>query len=247
MIRRRNRLPEIVANLLASTTQEQLQAVIGSGSSGGVSDGNKGDVTVSGSGTSWTVPGLAGKANTSHTHTVANVTGLQTALDGKQAAGSYAAASHTHAIADVTGLQTALDGKTQLYSLAIMAANAATTTDAQTLFFGAIAAVAPSTTAGNARVYCPYAGTIIAADIFAHAGTAGSNEAWPLYIRLNNTTDTLIQSLSLSSSQRRWSNTSLGITVAAGDWFEIKSINPTWVAANPANVRFSGTVIVQRS
>ena len=39
---------------------------------------------------------LAGKAAASHTHTIANVTGLQTALDGKQAAGSYAAASHTH-------------------------------------------------------------------------------------------------------------------------------------------------------
>lgn len=46
-----------------------------------------------------------------HTHIIANVTGLQTALDGKQAAGSYAAASHSHIIADVTGLQTALDGK----------------------------------------------------------------------------------------------------------------------------------------
>ena len=32
----------------------------------------------------------------SHTHAIADVTGLQTALDGKQAAGSYAAASHTH-------------------------------------------------------------------------------------------------------------------------------------------------------
>ena len=55
--------------------------------------------------------GLAGKANTSHTHTIANVTGLQTELDGKQAAGSYAPTTHGHAIADVTGLQGALDGK----------------------------------------------------------------------------------------------------------------------------------------
>lgn len=46
-----------------------------------------------------------------HIHAIADVTGLQSALDGKQASGSYAAASHTHAIADVTGLQTALDGK----------------------------------------------------------------------------------------------------------------------------------------
>lgn len=48
---------------------------------------------------------LAGKANTSHTHSIANVTGLQAALDGKADTG------HGHAIADVTGLQTALDGK----------------------------------------------------------------------------------------------------------------------------------------
>ena len=46
-----------------------------------------------------------------HTHSIADVSGLQTALDGKQAAGSYAASSHTHTIANVTGLQTALDGK----------------------------------------------------------------------------------------------------------------------------------------
>lgn len=48
---------------------------------------------------------LDGKAAASHTHSIAQVSGLQSALDGK------AAASHTHGIADVTGLQTALDGK----------------------------------------------------------------------------------------------------------------------------------------
>lgn len=48
---------------------------------------------------------LDGKAAAPHTHAIANVTGLQTALDGK------AATSHTHAISDVTGLQTALDAK----------------------------------------------------------------------------------------------------------------------------------------
>jgi len=48
---------------------------------------------------------LDGKAASSHTHSISDVTGLQTALDGK------AASSHTHAISDVTGLQTALDGK----------------------------------------------------------------------------------------------------------------------------------------
>ena len=44
-------------------------------------------------------------APSAHAHAIADVTGLQTALDGK------AATSHSHAIADVSGLQTALDGK----------------------------------------------------------------------------------------------------------------------------------------
>ncbi|MDX5515103.1 tail fiber domain-containing protein [Stenotrophomonas sp. RG-453] len=51
---------------------------------------------------------LDGKAAASHTHAIANVTGLQTALDGK------AASSHTHTIANVSGLQSALDGKTDV-------------------------------------------------------------------------------------------------------------------------------------
>lgn len=48
---------------------------------------------------------LNGKANASHTHAVADVTGLQSALDGK--APTY----HGHTIADVSGLQSALNGK----------------------------------------------------------------------------------------------------------------------------------------
>lgn len=47
----------------------------------------------------------AGKADTGHTHSMSDVTGLQTALDGK------APTVHGHAISDVTGLQAALDGK----------------------------------------------------------------------------------------------------------------------------------------
>lgn len=49
-----------------------------------------------------------GYATTSHTHAVADTTGLQTALDGKSNTG------HTHTIANVTNLQTTLDGKAAL-------------------------------------------------------------------------------------------------------------------------------------
>jgi len=43
---------------------------------------------------------------TAHSHAVSDVTGLQTALDAKQASGSYAAASHTHTAGQVSGLAT---------------------------------------------------------------------------------------------------------------------------------------------
>jgi hypothetical protein len=46
-------------------------------------------------------PVAIGAAATIHTHAVADVTGLQTALDAKQAAGSYANATHTHSAADI--------------------------------------------------------------------------------------------------------------------------------------------------
>lgn len=48
---------------------------------------------------------LDSKASVSHIHAISDVTGLQTALDGK------ASATHTHIISDVTNLQATLDGK----------------------------------------------------------------------------------------------------------------------------------------
>lgn len=69
--------------------------------------------------------GMSGTAGTnypmaseSHTHSISNVSGLQTALDGKATTKALtdgladkANKTHTHAVADVTGLQTTLDGK----------------------------------------------------------------------------------------------------------------------------------------
>lgn len=51
-----------------------------------------------------TVRGVIGAAASSHTHTIANVTNLQSALDAKQPKGNYAAASHTHLGADIVGV-----------------------------------------------------------------------------------------------------------------------------------------------
>lgn len=48
---------------------------------------------------------LVGKANTSHTHATSDVTGLDTALAGK------ASSTHSHSIGDVTGLESELGSK----------------------------------------------------------------------------------------------------------------------------------------
>lgn len=55
---------------------------------------------------------IDGKANSSHTHDIVNITNLQNTLDTMQAAlDSKAPAQHTHTIANITDLQTTLDGK----------------------------------------------------------------------------------------------------------------------------------------
>ena len=67
-------------------------------------------ITVSPGVTTWDA--LQGKPSvfppSAHGHVIGDVTGLQTALDGKQAAGSYAAASHTHTSLQITDFATAV-------------------------------------------------------------------------------------------------------------------------------------------
>jgi Major tropism determinant N-terminal domain len=45
-----------------------------------------------------------------HSHIIGDVTGLQTILDGKQVAGSYAATSHTHTTSQVTDFNSSVSG-----------------------------------------------------------------------------------------------------------------------------------------
>jgi hypothetical protein len=129
------------------------------------------------------------------------------------------------------------------YCIQGSAANQATTTDGQTLYWGNIP-LAPTTTAGNTRIYIPKAGTIKAAYVFVHSATAGSAENWSMNIRKNNSADTLIQTLLLASAQRVWSKTDLNLAVALGDYIEIKEVCPAW-ATNPANVRRSFIIYIE--
>lgn len=129
------------------------------------------------------------------------------------------------------------------YALQVQAAAQAVTTDSQTLYWGS-QQVAPSTTADRWRVYIPKTGTIRSAYIYSYAGTAGTNSAWSMYIRLNNTSDTLIQTLGANTNDRVWSSAALDIAVTAGDYIEMKEVQPAW-GTNPADVTRTGVVYVE--
>lgn len=128
------------------------------------------------------------------------------------------------------------------YTLSVQALTSGPT-DAQTIYFGNLPK-APVTAAATSKIYIRKAGTIKVAEIYCYSGTAGTNEAWVMSIRVNNTTDTQIASVSAATSERVFSNTSLSIAVNAGDYIEIKCVNPTW-ATNPLTSIFGGYIYIE--
>jgi hypothetical protein len=116
-------------------------------------------------------------------------------------------------------------------------------TDSQTVYFGMLPK-APITTANVSKVYIRKAGTITMANIYCYSGTAGTGEAWSLYIRKNNAADTLIATLSVAASERVFTNSALSIPVVAGDYIEIKGVQPLW-ATNPLTTIYGGYLYIE--
>jgi len=115
--------------------------------------------------------------------------------------------------------------------------------DGATVYFGMLPK-APTTTANISKVYVRAAGTIKRVEIYVYSGTAGTNQAWSLYIRKNNSQDTLIATVSANTNERVFSNTNLNISMAAGDYFEIKGVQPSW-STNPATTIYGGYVYLE--
>jgi hypothetical protein len=128
------------------------------------------------------------------------------------------------------------------YSLSVQALTSSPA-DSVSAYFGQLPK-APTTTANTSKVYVRKAGTIKMANIYCYSGTAGTSESWSLYIRLNNSSDTLIATLAVSTSERVFTNSNLSIAVAAGDYFEIKSVQPAW-ATNPLTTIYGGYVYIE--
>lgn len=115
--------------------------------------------------------------------------------------------------------------------------------DATNYFLGFLP-IAASTTAAQNKMYIRRAGIIRVAEVYYYSNTAGSNENISFYVRLNDTTDTLIQTDGVSANERKFTNSAINITVASGDFVEIKMVSPTW-GTNPANGAIGGYLLVE--
>lgn len=119
-------------------------------------------------------------------------------------------------------------------------------TDAQTVAFGShpFIPVQASISPAPFEIVMRGNGVIRGCDLNTYAsGVAGSNEAWSLYVR-HNGTDYLVQTLSLATGNRVFTNQSLNIPFVDGDIVRMIFVNPTW-ATNPTNVAASGSLNIQ--
>lgn len=115
--------------------------------------------------------------------------------------------------------------------------------DTTPFYFGTKPA-AITTTAGQNKIYVRKPGTLKIAELYTYSGTAGSAEEIAMYVRVNNVTDYLISKVSVSANERVFSNSALSISLATGDYFEMKCIPPAWVT-NPLTFIVGGYVYIE--
>lgn len=177
-------------------------------------------------------------------------------VTGKPSSFAPSAHSHDYNSSDLTNKPTIPTATSQLtndagfltsttakgYTLSVQALTSSPT-DAQTVYFGQLPK-APVIAAATSKVFIPKAGTIKVGVVYCYSGTAGTNESWSLYVRVNNTTDYLIGTVSAATSERIFSNSSLSISVNVGDYIEIKSVQPTW-ATNPLTTIYGGYIYIE--
>ena len=106
--------------------------------------------------------------------------------------------------------------------------------DGLTAFYGAMAAAGAS---GVNAIYVKRACRITEVRLATNTlGTLGTAETATASVRVNDTTDTTISSVVQHDTVfERFDNTALNIALAAGDFFEIKIVYPTFVT-NPTTV-----------
>lgn len=101
------------------------------------------------------------------------------------------------------------------------------------------------TNAANLKTRIPRTGKVLAVYLDGLVtGTLASADNITVSFRLNDTTDTTISStVTLNATPFSFSNTGLGISVSAGDYFNIKVATPAF-ATNPTSVYMQAMVYI---
>lgn len=154
---------------------------------------------------------------------------------------TYGVLDSTNALASTapTPTPTSVD-----YTMLYFQAASTSPTDATTRFIGATN-LTPNATYGTVAFTIPQAGTITSASFNAQtSGTVGSNEAISCYLRINDTTDYLVATVSNTNANRIFVNNSMSIAVAANDTIAAKWVFPTW-ATNPVSLNLGGMAVLE--
>jgi hypothetical protein len=116
--------------------------------------------------------------------------------------------------------------------------------DATTYYFGLWGSATAATTAAGRRIYVQRAGIITAVTVAFFCSGLSSAETFTTSLRLNNTTDTTLSTINVTTAAFQAITSTPTITVAYGDYFEIKMVTPTW-ATNPTGVYGNALVFLE--
>jgi hypothetical protein len=116
--------------------------------------------------------------------------------------------------------------------------------DSLNYYMGAWAGLSPTGSNSTRRIYISRAGIITNAYVETlNTGTAGTTEATTVYVRKNDTTDTLLTTITTNVSFNA-AGANPTISVAVGDFVEIKLVTPAW-ATNPTAVAYRVQLFVE--
>lgn len=143
-----------------------------------------------------------------------------------------------------TAVDLIINTYTKYYSDLFVGAAGANLTDAQSIYFGQVIVAPQAITTQRRSVYFNRSCTIVSCRVGIVSTVAGTAENWSLYIRVNNTTDYLVATVGVSANLRQFTNNALSISIVAGDFIEMKLVNPTW-ATNPTASSIGGYLTLE--
>ena len=94
------------------------------------------------------------------------------------------------------------------------------------------------------RLYIPKTGRIVGVQLHLKCAAAGTAENVIFALRLNDTTDYPIATISMNSTSNLVQNLNLNISVVSGDYVELKMTTPAWVT-NPTTCYTGGHILIE--